>query len=80
MYDIGISMILAEGVGKVVLIAGLIVVGIVLLIAFLLIANLIGLWIQAYFARANINLVALIGMRLRKVNPRIIVKSKIMGI
>jgi uncharacterized protein YqfA (UPF0365 family) len=80
MFDIGISMILAEGAGKVVLIAGLIVVGIVLLIAFLLIANLIGLWIQAYFARANITMVELIGMRLRKVNPRIIVKSKVMGI
>jgi uncharacterized protein YqfA (UPF0365 family) len=80
MYDIGISMILAEGIGKVVLIAGLIVVGIVLLISFLLIANLIGLWIQAYFAEAKIKLVELIGMRLRKVNPRIIVKSKIMGI
>ncbi|MHC4212351.1 MAG: flotillin-like protein FloA [Planctomycetota bacterium] len=62
------------------LIAVLIVVGIVVLIAFLLMANLLGLWIQAYFAHANITIIELIGMRLRKVNPRIIVKSKIMGI
>ncbi|MHC4212352.1 MAG: flotillin-like FloA family protein [Planctomycetota bacterium] len=58
----------------------LILIGIVTLIPFLLISSLLGLWIQAYFAQANIKLVELIGMRLRKVNPRIIVKSKIMGI
>lgn len=80
MFDLGNDLLLAEGSLPILLIAVLIVVGIVVLIAFLLIVNLLGLWIQAYFARANIKLIELIGMRLRKVNPRIIVKSKIMGV
>jgi hypothetical protein len=58
----------------------LIVIGIVILISFLLISKLMGFWMQAYFAQANIKFVELVGMRIRKVDPKIIVKAKIMGI
>jgi uncharacterized protein YqfA (UPF0365 family) len=57
------------------------VVGGILVVFGLIILSLIGrfvkLWIQAYFARANITMFDLIGMSLRKVDLRVIVLSKI---
>ena len=44
------------------------------------IARFFGLWLQAFMSRANVKLVDLIGMRLRKVNPRIIVLCKIRAV
>ncbi|MFW6133296.1 MAG: flotillin-like protein FloA, partial [Planctomycetota bacterium] len=45
-----------------------------------LVAQVFGLWFQALFAQARISLRELIGMRFRKVDPRIIVLSKIQAV
>lgn len=37
------------------------------------------LWLQAYMSGADVRLISLIGMRLRNVDPRLIVTAKIMG-
>jgi uncharacterized protein YqfA (UPF0365 family) len=52
----------------------LIVVGLVVL---LIVAQFFGLWLQAFASRAEVSLVDLIGMRLRKVDARTIVLGKI---
>lgn len=52
---------------------GVIIVGFVLL-------NFFGLWFQALMSRADVSLVALLGMRFRKVPAKTIVEAKIMGI
>lgn len=56
-----------------------VLVGLVLVFLFLL-ANFLGLWIQALFSGARIGIFSLVGMRIRKVNPRLIVTSTIMGV
>lgn len=57
--------------------------GVVILFAFVLFvlfAKYFNLWIQAKTTQSNISLIDLIGMTFRKVNPNIIVRSKIMAI
>ena len=58
----------------------LVVLGIVVFVVLLLLAQFISLWLQAYMSRANVRLSDLIGMRLRKVDMRTIVLSKIRAI
>ena len=61
----------------------LIVGGVVVLVAFVLFvlfAKYFNLWIQAKTTQANIGLLDLVGMTFRKVNPNIMVRSKIMAI
>src|SRR4051794_2012315 len=62
----------------------MIVFGVVALIIafvmFVLFAKYFNLWIQAKTTHANVGLPELIGMTFRKVNPNIIVRSKIMAI
>src|SRR3954469_23206067 len=53
---------------------------VILLFAFILFAKYFNLWIQAKTTHANVALLELIGMTFRKVNPNIIVRSKIMAI
>jgi uncharacterized protein YqfA (UPF0365 family) len=65
---------------KVVLGVILVIVGIPVLILILLMLGFLRLWIQAIFARADVKFSELIGMRLRKVDPRTIVISKITAI
>lgn len=50
------------------------------LLVFMLFAKYFNLWIQAKTTRANIGMPELIGMTFRKVNPNIIVRSKIMAV
>lgn len=38
------------------------------------------LWLQAFFSKADISIFELVGMTLRKVNPSVIVRSKIMAV
>jgi len=57
--------------------AGIVIIG---LIVVLVMAKYFSLWIQAKFSLANVTLIDLIGMSLRKVNQNIIVRSKIMAI
>ncbi|MFC1584169.1 flotillin-like protein FloA [Fibrobacterota bacterium] len=58
----------------------LIILGIFALLILLVIASFFNLWLQALFSKADISLFQLVGMRLRKVPPRIIVEGKIMGV
>jgi uncharacterized protein YqfA (UPF0365 family) len=62
---------------------GIFVVGFVIvlfLFASILFAKYFQLWIQAVTSRADVKLRDLIGMTFRKVNPQIIVRSKIMAV
>ncbi|HWE36395.1 MAG TPA: flotillin-like protein FloA [Isosphaeraceae bacterium] len=58
----------------------LIFLGVVALFACIVFAKYFNLWIQAKTTHANVGLPELIGMTFRKVNPNIIVRSKIMAI
>lgn len=58
----------------------LVVVGIGVFLLLIFLASFLRLWLQAYFSRANIKFSELIGMRLRKVDSRTIVLSKITAI
>ena len=68
------------GSGSIALVATLAVVGFLLLVMFLVFTKYFGLWIQAKFSEAKVSLIDLVGMTVRKVNPNIIVRSKIMAI
>jgi uncharacterized protein YqfA (UPF0365 family) len=57
-----------------------IVVFLVVLVLFAIFARYFGLWIQAKFTRANIGFFDLLVMSFRKVNPTVIVRSKIMAV
>ncbi len=56
---------------------GLGVIIVVGLVIFGIIAQFFGLWLQAFMSRANVGFTDLIGMRLRKVDARTIVLSRI---
>jgi uncharacterized protein YqfA (UPF0365 family) len=50
------------------------------LIVLVVVASFFKLWVQAFFARANITMFELIGMSMRKVNKQLIVFSKIQAV
>jgi uncharacterized protein YqfA (UPF0365 family) len=56
------------------------VVGLIALVFLLVVGQFFGLWLQAFMANANISMFELIGMRLRKVNARVIAESKIQAV
>jgi uncharacterized protein YqfA (UPF0365 family) len=61
----------------------LIIAGVLLVILvgiFAVFANYFNLWIQCVLTNAGITIFDLLGMTFRKVNPRVIVKSKIMAV
>ncbi|MEJ2648827.1 MAG: flotillin-like protein FloA [Sedimentisphaerales bacterium] len=66
--------------GRVFLITVLIIVAVVAAVVIYFFIKVAGLWLQAYFSRADVKLTELIGMRLRKVDSRTIVLSKITAI
>jgi len=76
-----IAMILAQdstpGIGAII---GLVVLLIIVLAFLALFGPLFGLWIQALSARAGVGIFQLIGMRLRKVRPSIIVLARIQAV
>ncbi len=55
-------------------------VGLVVLVLVIVVANFFMLWLQALFARARVSMGQLIGMKLRKVDPRVIVLSKVRAV
>jgi uncharacterized protein YqfA (UPF0365 family) len=55
----------------------LVIVLVIILVIFLVVAQFFSLWLQAFMARASVSFWSLIGMRLRKVDSRQIVTSKI---
>jgi len=71
-----ISILAQVTIGWIVLIAVLLVIFLLLL----LVGQMFGIWIQALFAGAKISLRELIGMKLRKVDPRLIVLAKIQAV
>ena len=56
------------------------ILAIVLLVIGIAVIAYFGLWLQAYMAGAKISLFQIIAMRLRKVNPGVIVRARIMGV
>ncbi len=56
-----------------------VVAAVVLLIVGVMAFNVLTLWIQALFSKAYIGLFQLIGMKIRKVNPRVIVAARILS-
>ncbi len=58
----------------------IIIIGLPLAVILLLFAPLFGLWIQALSAHAGVGIMEMIGMRLRKVNPQLIVISRIQAV
>jgi len=50
------------------------------LLFLILVGHIFGLWVQALFAGAKVTIRELIGMKLRKVDPRLIVLSKIQAV
>ena len=75
-----VEPVLAQAAGGAVLVALLVVVGIVVLLVFFFLSRFIGLWIQALVSGAKVKLGDLVGMWLRKVNPRTIVLSRIQAV
>ena len=61
-------------------IAPLAIGGLILLVIGLFMINFLQLYIQALSSKANISFMALIGMRLRKIPPKLIVEAKINAI
>ncbi len=59
---------------------GVAIAFLVVLIFFAVFARYFGLWIQAKFTRADIGFADLLFMSFRKVNPSVIVRSKIMAV
>ena len=56
---------------------GFVVIGIIVFVMFMIVAQFFNLWLQAFMSNASVNFLDLIGMRLRKVNLRQIVLTKI---
>jgi uncharacterized protein YqfA (UPF0365 family) len=64
-------------------IIGIVVSGVILLVIlifFFVFMSYFQLWIQAYLANADVSIFDLIGMTFRRVNPTVIVRSKIMAV
>ena len=69
-----------EDGGMIMLVFLALFAAVVALFVFILFAKYFNLWIQSKTTNANIGLIELIGMTLRKVSPNIIVRSKIMAV
>lgn len=63
--------------GTIIVIAVVVVLLIVALVIFGLLFNFLGLWVRAWVSGAHVSLIDLIGMRLRQVNPKLIIDSRI---
>ncbi len=63
-----------------VVIGILVVVGIFAIVIFFILLNFINLWVQAFFSGASVGIFDLVGMKLRKVDPRTIVYSRIRAV
>ena len=57
----------------------IIAIGLIALMFCIFLAKYFNLWIQAKMTQANVSIWDLVGMTFRKVNPNIIVRSKIMA-
>ncbi|HEY3966698.1 MAG TPA: flotillin-like protein FloA [Planctomycetaceae bacterium] len=60
--------------------AGALTMGLVLFVSFIVFMKYFNLWLQAFVTRARVSMLSLIAMSFRKVNARVIVRSKIMAV
>ena len=79
MADLNPLLTLAAG-AQIVLVVVLIIAALVVLVFLAFVARFFGLWIQALVSGAKVGFGSLIGMWLRKVNPRTIVLSRIQAV
>ena len=83
MYRAHLLLAQSEGFwaenGKIVLIAGGIFGGLLLLVLLLAFVTYGKLWFQSYMSSADISMLSLIGMHFRQVRPSVIVQAKIMA-
>ncbi len=71
----------AGGAGALVIgIVLVVIIGIIALVVLAFMARFINLWVQALVSNASVSFFNLVGMWLRKVNPRIIVLSRIQAV
>lgn len=75
-----VNPLLAQAAGATALMVFLVIAGILVLIFFFVIGQFLNLWIQALTSGANVGFGDLIGMKLRKVDPRVIVLSRIRAV
>lgn len=61
-------------------VAGGLVIALLLFVAAIIVIKYAALWVQAYMTKADIGILDLLGMTLRKVNARVIVHSKITAV
>jgi len=59
---------------------GMLVLGVIALVLIYFMASFFSLWLQALFSKASVGIFQLLGMRLRKVSPRMIVESRILSV
>lgn len=62
------------------LVIGISIAGLVALIILIFVLKYFGLYVQAVLAKADVGLIQLVMMSLRKVNPAVIVRAKIMAV
>ncbi len=73
-------MTLTLAVDPVVYYVGFAILALVALVFFIVVAQFFNLWLQAWLSGAHVGFFELIGMRLRKVDPRVIVLTRISAI
>ncbi|MCL1967661.1 MAG: flotillin-like protein FloA [Fibromonadales bacterium] len=59
---------------------GLAVLAVIAVVLVYFLASFFSLWLQALFSKASVSIFQLLGMRLRKVNPRMIVEARILSV
>ncbi len=67
-------------IGQVVTWVLVALLAIVFLIVIILVGTYFGLWLQSYLANARVSFFQIVAMRLRKVNPAVIVRAKITAV
>jgi uncharacterized protein YqfA (UPF0365 family) len=70
----------ADGLWNLLIVVGALIAVILGLVIFAVFVRYFSLWVQCFFAGAGIGILDLLGMTFRKVNPRVIVQSKIMAV
>ena len=78
IYSVGMTPVLADT--QTLLIVMLAIGAAIALIFFIIVGQFLNLWIQAITSGAQVSILSLIAMRLRKVDPRVIVLSRIRAV
>lgn len=70
----------ASGLGEILLMAFIFICGIMALIFFAMFASVASLWFRAFMSGAHVGVLQMVVMKLKKVNPQVIVDSRIMAV